>query len=77
MLVYGHTPVTWVRRQLAQGRKILSQRDDPLVGVGPGPGSAGRTSRTWAISAEHAFSTARRAAPGRRDCIRVGAAGLV
>jgi TIR domain len=30
ILVYGNTPVTWVRRQLAQGRKILSQRDHPL-----------------------------------------------
>ena len=30
ILVYGSTPVTWVRRQLAQGRKILSQRDHPL-----------------------------------------------
>lgn len=30
ILVYGSTPVTWVRRQLAQGRKVLSQRDHPL-----------------------------------------------
>jgi hypothetical protein len=30
ILVYGSTPVTWVRRQLAPGRKILSQRDQPL-----------------------------------------------
>jgi hypothetical protein len=30
IVVYGNTPVTWVRRQLAQGRKILSQRDHPL-----------------------------------------------
>lgn len=30
ILLYGSTPVTWVRRQLAQGRKILSQRETPL-----------------------------------------------
>lgn len=30
ILVYGSTPVTWVRRQLAQGRKVLSQRETPL-----------------------------------------------
>jgi hypothetical protein len=41
ILVYGNTPVTWVRRQLAQGRKILSQRDNPLAALalmlGPPP----------------------------------------
>ncbi|MGT2475133.1 TIR domain-containing protein [Paraburkholderia terrae] len=34
IVVYGHTPVTWVRRQLAQGHKILSQRDQPLTVLG-------------------------------------------
>jgi hypothetical protein len=34
ILVYGNTPVTWVRRQLAQGRKILSQREAPLTILG-------------------------------------------
>jgi TIR domain len=41
ILVYGNTPVTWVRRQLAQGRKILSQREQPLAALalvlGPPP----------------------------------------
>lgn len=34
IVVYGSTPVTWVRRQLAEGRKILSQRDQPLGALG-------------------------------------------
>ncbi|MFS8979443.1 hypothetical protein PO002_34035 [Cupriavidus necator] len=34
IVVYGATPVTWVRRQLAQGRKILSQRNEPLSALG-------------------------------------------
>jgi hypothetical protein len=41
IMVYGNTPVTWVRRQLAQGRKILSQRENPLAALalmlGPPP----------------------------------------
>lgn len=39
IVVYGSTPVTWVRRQLAQGRKILSQREQPLavLGIFEGP----------------------------------------
>jgi hypothetical protein len=41
ILLYGHTPASWVRRQLAQGRKILSQRESPLEALAlvAGPGS--------------------------------------
>ncbi len=39
IVVYGETPVTWVREQLRQCRKILSMRERPLkalaVYVGP------------------------------------------
>ncbi|WP_081771814.1 toll/interleukin-1 receptor domain-containing protein [Paraburkholderia nodosa] len=41
IVVYGSTPVTWVRRQLAEGHKILSQRNEPRPAVwlveGPPP----------------------------------------
>ncbi|MDQ3959716.1 MAG: toll/interleukin-1 receptor domain-containing protein [Pseudomonadota bacterium] len=33
IIVYGATPVTWVRSQLIQGRKILSQREQPLIAL--------------------------------------------
>jgi hypothetical protein len=41
LLIYGATGVNWVRRQLMQGRKILSQREHPPAGLaiveGPPP----------------------------------------
>lgn len=33
IVVHGNTPVSWVRRQLAEGRKILSQREEPLAAL--------------------------------------------
>lgn len=45
ILVYGSAPVAWVRRQYAQGRKIISQRESPLIAMGlvdgPPPEKAG------------------------------------
>lgn len=43
VVVYGATSVAWVRRQLLQGRKAASQRNEPLVAVAvceaPPPGT--------------------------------------
>ena len=33
VLIYGATEPSWVRDQLRQGRKILSQRDRPLTAL--------------------------------------------
>jgi hypothetical protein len=45
MLVYGATSVAWVRSQLRQCRKVLSQRDQPLTALavfeGPPPDKVG------------------------------------
>jgi hypothetical protein len=39
LLIYGATTASWVRGQLRQGRKIISQREQPLsaMGVFEGP----------------------------------------
>jgi hypothetical protein len=41
VLIYGTSEPSWVRDQLRQGRKLLSQRKDPLAAlaiyVGPPP----------------------------------------
>lgn len=34
LLVYGSTTASWVRSQLRQGRKIISQREQPLTAMG-------------------------------------------
>jgi hypothetical protein len=44
MLIYGATTASWVRSQLRQGRKIISQREQPLTAMavfeGPPPDKA-------------------------------------
>ena len=45
LLVYGRTTASWVRSQLRQGRKIMSQREQPLSAMavfeGPPPAKVG------------------------------------
>ena len=72
ILVYGNTPVTWVRRQLAQGRKI-QPACRPTSGAGPGTGSASGKAGRELPTAEHALSRlSRRVAPRSCNRIRVG-----